>query len=162
MTKPILLIAGEGGHLEQARRFYEINNKLDNTKFIIVTDEQLKNISIGCEVTRMKNISRFTKQRSLINLLIFIFFFVVEFIKTLFFILKVRPSGVVAFGPIFCLPYITWARILGLKTVYIETWSKFYEPSITATICQKIVHRIYIQNITLKEKLREGIYSGKL
>ena len=161
-VKPILLIAGEGGHLEQARRFFELNKQLDNTNFLIVTDEQMKNVNLTCEVVRKNNISSYTKQRSAINLVIFFFYFILEFISALFLIIKVRPSGVVAFGPIFCLPYIVWARILGLKTVYIETWSKFYEPSITAKICQKLVHRIYIQNTSLKERLSKGIYGGKL
>lgn len=160
--KPILLVAGEGGHLEQARRFSVLDASDDNPKFIVVTDDQLNNIPFQCQVERNKNISSYTKVRTVANLTLFFFLFAIHFFKSLYFILKVRPSGVVAFGPAFCFPYIFWARLLGFKTVYIETWSKFYEPSITAKISQKISHRIYIQNSTLKEKLPKAIYGGRL
>lgn len=161
-TNPILLIAGEGGHLEQARRFNELNKEYAEQEFIVVTDEQERNVNLCCDVVRMNNISALTKQRTLINVLMFMPLFIIEFFKVLSIILKNKPHGVIAFGPIFCVPFIFWARILGLKTVYIETWSKFYEPTITAKICKRIAHRVYIQNITLKDKLSEGIYAGKL
>jgi len=162
LNKSVLLIAGEGGHLEQARRFNEMNQKLVNGEFIVVTDEQEKNVKLSCEVIRMKNISALTKQRTIRNMMAFMVLFTIEFVKTLYILFKTRPCGVIAFGPIFCLPFIFWARVSGLKAVYIETWSKFYEPTITAKICNKLAHRIYIQNITLKDKLVNGIYGGRL
>jgi beta-1,4-N-acetylglucosaminyltransferase len=160
-VKPILLVAGEGGHLEQARRFNKLNSEYAQ-EFIVITDEQQNNIKFNCTVVRMKNISRLLKQRSFLNLMQFFFLFSIQFIRVLRVIVRTKPHGVVAFGPIFCVPFIFWARILRLNTVYVETWSKFYNPSITAKVCIKIAHRLYIQNITLKNKLRNSIYAGKL
>jgi beta-1,4-N-acetylglucosaminyltransferase len=160
--KPILLIAGEGGHLEQVRRFHAQNHVHCNNPFIVITDDQAKNVEFGCEVIRMKNLSEYSKQRTFINQILFVLLLLLELIKVFILVFKLKPQGTIMFGPLFCLPFAICSKVLGVKTVFIETWSKFFEPTKTAKFCKNIVNRIYFQNKTLKKKLPTGIYGGKL
>lgn len=162
-NKPIiLLIAGEGGHLEQARRFNQMHKDMSDAKFIIITDEKNETIKLDCEVVRMKNISAITKKRSIVNVFLFSIILFFESIKVLHLLLKIKPKGLIAFGPLMCFPFIIIAKLLRIKCVFIETWSKFFEPTLTVKYCKFLVDRVYFQNKTLNKKLPKAIYGGKL
>jgi beta-1,4-N-acetylglucosaminyltransferase len=160
--RKVFLVAGEGGHLEQARRFALTNSGYPNCIFVIVTDSNTDIISFDSEVVRMKNISELLKHKSLFNLAIFLPMFFIESLKVFLLLLLIRPKGIISFGPAFSTPFIFFARFLKIRSIFIETWSKFYEPSISGKVASLVAHKIYYQNITLKNKYKNGVYAGRL
>lgn len=157
----IVILAGEGGHCEQALRFASLL-KIRSVKYVILTEYSgVKKVQSSNVILR-RNISKLSKSNRVFFFLIYFFIFFSEFIYFSRFANKNKINGLVAFGPVFCLPYVFAAKAFGIKTIFIESWSKFKNKSKTGLLLEFFVSRIYIQNIGLSKIYLNSIYSGRL
>lgn len=157
----VVFVAGEGGHAAQALRFVA-KTTLPRKGFVIVTEAPDVSVPCDVELNVWRNLSRHSKYRSLRNTIFFLLELCWLFAKSGVFIWKRRPVGIVAFGPAFCIPFCVWAKVLGIRVVYIETWSKFYTRTKTGSIMQHIANRIYVQNRTICKAYKNARYGGTL
>lgn len=163
MKRPMLLVAGEGGHVVQARRFAAlVRDEAYANEIVLLTEKSEVQPTDDMVTIYGRNLARASKFRSVRNNIALAWALVLWFLEAPRIIRRVNPYGVVAFGPLFCLPVCLWAKILGLKVVHIETWSRFYAKSASGWAMQFLADRIYYQNATLDGQYKNGIYGGRL
>lgn len=153
----IILLAGEGGHFEQAKRlFYYLG--LDNKSEVFVyTDylnkeihESLKYESLGA-----------LRDKNGLSLVGAFSYFLKSFRTTLSYCFKYKVS-VISTGPgISIIPSLV-VKLFGGRVIHIETWSRFYSSSATGKIMYLIADKFYIQNKELLAVYPKGIYAGRL
>lgn len=57
-----------------------------------------------------------------------------------------RPQAVISTGAEVALPVFFIARILGIKTIFIETCTRFHNPTLTGRLAYWLSNRFYVQN----------------
>lgn len=159
--KIINIIAGEGGHLAQAKRFIALERDLfTDVNYILITDANITIPNVECYIER--NISNYTKQRNITNLLKFTFAFARLFFNSLLYVVKRKPEVLISFGPVLAIPYLFWGKLLGVKVIHIETWSRFYTKSFAGRVAYLLADKFVIQNKELQKLYPNSIYGGRL
>ena len=76
-------------------------------------------------------------------------------------LLKERPKLIISTGASFCIPAFVCAKLLGIKTVYVETFARIESPSLTGRIMYRIrPDRFYVQWPQLIKWFPKAIYKG--
>lgn len=145
----INIFAGEGGHLEQAKR---LKRKLSENGFVdveIYSDSSKGGDSSEKKHHRILPISKFSKNISFfLRFFSFIFMFFELFRFTLVLLFS-RSRTVVLLGPMMCVPILFACLLTNTSVMFIETWSRFESPSKTGKLCAKVGIRCFYQNDSL-------------
>jgi beta-1,4-N-acetylglucosaminyltransferase len=75
---------------------------------------------------------------------------------------RFKVTGVISTGPGLCIVPMVMFRLLGVKTVFVETFCRFNSQSFTGRVMCKVAHRFLVQN---KEQLAlypNAQYCGRL
>lgn len=156
----LVFVAGEGGHQAQMKRLYRLLGM--DRRALMISERSFKEVGNATLFTLPVSLSAISKKNNLFNrALIFpvaLCYFILFF---LFFIFN-RPKGVVFHGPFLCIPALFACKILFIKCIYLETWSKFQSPTKTGRVMELLGVRIYVQNRELMPKFKNAIYSGRL
>ncbi len=120
----LLFVLGSGGH---TTRGLILSNQVDCEKYYIVPWES--------EVTKMKVGKNYfsvisPRFRAKDNRIMSVLRTVFLFLQSLFIVLIVRPDVLISTGSGLTLPPFLVARVFGIKTIFIESPSRVYEPSI--------------------------------
>jgi UDP-N-acetylglucosamine:LPS N-acetylglucosamine transferase len=157
----VTIIAGEGGHLAQAKRFMNLDcNSFHNVKYILISDANVNIPGIGLHLER--NISKFTKVRSFMNLFMFFIYYVRLFFSSFVYVLSKKPEILISFGPILAIPYLFRGRLFRIEVIHVETWSRFYSRSFTGRIAYYLATKFIVQNKELQKLYPKSIYGGRL
>ncbi|MEL4415887.1 PssD/Cps14F family polysaccharide biosynthesis glycosyltransferase [Shewanella algae] len=157
----VLIVAGEGGHFAQAKRFVNLECTNSNlVEYTVISDSSsyIDNVKVIKEI----KLSKFTKNRNFFNLIVFFVLSIYVFFHSLFYVINCEARVIVSFGPIISIPYLFWGKLLGKKVVHIETWSRFYTKSMTGKIAYHLADKFVIQNEELKALYPLAIYGGRL
>jgi UDP-N-acetylglucosamine:LPS N-acetylglucosamine transferase len=73
-----------------------------------------------------------------------------------------RPTVIISMGAGPVVPFALIGRILGVPTIFIETFARVVRPSLTGRLMYYIAHRFFYQWETLKIFFPRGIYAGPL
>ncbi|EWH08493.1 hypothetical protein DS2_17185 [Catenovulum agarivorans DS-2] len=162
--KTIVLTYGSGGHQEQMRRLANLlaGKAKENIQFVAITDAG-NSLSIQSEVVeyiRCREIR--DKQSSFKTLCYLIPTLLMQAWRTLKVYQRYNVVGVISTGPGVSLLPTFILHCLGVKTVGLESWSRFSEPSISGRLFYKFVSLFYVQNITMKKYYKSAIYKGRL
>lgn len=153
----VLCVYGEGGHKAQMNRLIlDITSENSSNKISFITlsdDTKTHDWSSKHFVT-----SEFRdKKTGKINFEILNRY---RMFKDIF--SKNDITGIISTGPGFCVFYAILAKVLGLKVIHIETWSRFDTSSFTGRIMYRLSDKFYVQNIEQLEIYKKAIYSGRL
>jgi len=67
------------------------------------------------------------------------------FAWSLFILLKERPHVVISLGAEIALPFLLWAKLLGSHTIFIESWCRTVDLSLTARLVRPFVDDFWVQ-----------------
>lgn len=73
---------------------------------------------------------------------------------------RLRPRAVVSTGAGVAVPFCYLGRLFGAQVVYIESFSRVSEPSLTARLVHPAAHRFYVQWPQLEKRFRKAEYHG--
>jgi hypothetical protein len=73
-----------------------------------------------------------------------------------------RPDVVVSTGAGVAFPFFLVARLLGIKTVYLEVYDRIDVPTLTGRLCQPLASRFLLQWDAQKRFYRRGEVIGRL
>jgi UDP-N-acetylglucosamine:LPS N-acetylglucosamine transferase len=73
-----------------------------------------------------------------------------------------RPDVVVSTGAGVAFPFFVVARLLGVKTVYLEVYDRIDVPTLTGRLCQPLANRFLLQWEAQKRFYRRGEVIGRL
>ncbi|MFT8929768.1 MAG: PssD/Cps14F family polysaccharide biosynthesis glycosyltransferase [Sporolactobacillus sp.] len=148
----IVLISSTGGHWSQLIEIYQKCKKKDN--IYLITEKNATNDNI-------KGILFLTQQDRKSNWFIFVFLYNV--IKSLYFVLKIKPIEVISTGAGMAVPFLMFSKIVGSKIIFIESFAKVTSPTLTGRIVYKFADEFFVQwpemlKIYPKAKYRGSLY----
>lgn len=77
-----------------------------------------------------------------------------------FVLLKVRPDYIVSTGAGLAIPFFVLGRIFGCKTIFIESFARQNELSLTGRVLYRISHIFIVQNEELAKRYDRAVYRG--
>ena len=146
--KKVCLISSSGGHFEQLKMLKKLEERHD----IYVVTEKTE-YPEACNYTLLAGSS--SKIKSVINLFLNIF-------CSLKHICKENPDVIISTGTMVAFPTIMWAKILGKKVIYIETFARVRGGTKAGKFVYK--HKLYDMFIyqweSLETEYPNGVYGG--
>jgi beta-1,4-N-acetylglucosaminyltransferase len=73
---------------------------------------------------------------------------------------RLRPKAVVSTGAGVAVPFCYLGRLFGARVIYIESFSRVSEPSLTARLVHPAAHEFYVQWPQLEKRFRKAEYHG--
>ena len=77
-------------------------------------------------------------------------------------LLREKPNLVISTGAGIAVPGFLAARLLGIRTVYIESYARVQSLSLTGKICYRLAHLFLVQHASLASRLPRAVYAGTL
>ncbi len=77
-------------------------------------------------------------------------------------LLREKPNLVISTGAGIAVPGFLAARLLGIRTVYIESFARVESLSLTGKICYRLAHVFLVQHASLARRLPRAVYVGAL
>jgi len=146
--KKICLISSSGGHFEQLKML----KKLDKNHDVYIVTEKTE---YGTDSKYKLPAGNSNKVISLWHLFLGVF-------MSLSHLIKEKPDVVISTGTMVAFPTILWAKLFGIKVIYIETFARVYG----GTRAGKFVYKHHLYDLfiyqweTQKDEYPNGVYGG--
>lgn len=154
----ILIIAGEGGHLEQAERLRTLVFAGQNDIEIHFLSDAKKAKSVWTNVTVVPP----ARCKHTLALFTMISSGLMSVIAALRLLLIINCRVCISLGPGISIIPSALFRLFGRRIIHIETWSRFESKSMTGVFMEKIATDFLIQNEELKVIYPKATFSGRL
>lgn len=151
MKKKICLVSSCGGH------FMELMQLLPAVKgqdFYIVTE---KNIASKAIVEKYRHYYLVQQERKSLS---FLFKFAYNIIASFFYLIKENPSIIITTGAGASYPTCKFGKILGKKVVYVESFAKLDDKSVTGEMVYPFADYFFVQWEEMKKVYPKAIYHG--
>jgi beta-1,4-N-acetylglucosaminyltransferase len=145
----IALVATRGGHLSE---IVQLVPALGEHEFFFVAPHSPRDAEIealGPVFYSLSIDARITR-------------FIPVFFWALGVLLKQRPDVVLSMGTEIALPFFFWGRLLGMKTIYIESWCRVENLSLTGRLVYHWVHEFWVQWPRLQERFAKAKFRGAI
>lgn len=150
MSGKICFMCSDGGHLEEMKQVFR-GLKGHESFFVTLKSEHLPE--------RIEGRKTYFLPKSERNPILFLY----NCAADLAILLKERPMIIISTGASFCIPAFFYAKILGIKTVYIETFARIRKPSLTGRIMYRLKpDMFFVQWKHHKRFFPKAIYGGNI
>ncbi len=157
MKKKLLVVLGGGGHTAQMLRL--LDKMSDSFEYDFVVKE-------GDELTPQKVTGKvyFTHPPRSIqdNLFVVILKSIRATLDSLPILLKSKPKAIISAGPGLAVPLSYWAKMLGIKVIYLESWSRVNKKSTSGKLIYPIADLFFVQWPEMKKCYPKAIYAGRV
>ena len=156
----LLIHLGMGGHTSQTLRLVDLLGPNYKYEYLIGHDDQTsaKKIKFPEKIYKIKN-PRLMKDKSLLKVFFNMFPITIQAFKIL---RKSRPSAIISAGPSQTIPLFWLAKLLGIKTIFLESWVRVHHKSKTGKLVYPVSDLFFIQWKSLKKVYPKAIYAGRL
>ncbi|MGG3421162.1 PssD/Cps14F family polysaccharide biosynthesis glycosyltransferase [Heyndrickxia faecalis] len=150
--KKIALISSTGGHWTQ---LLTILKEVQNTEneIQVITEKNKSNM--------LKNNLIFLHQQDRKNKY-FLVIFILNIIKSLYYVIKFRPNYVISTGAGVVIPYLVFSKIFGAKIIFIESYAKINSPTMTGRIVYKFADKFFVQWPDMQQFYPKAYFKGSL
>ncbi len=149
-TKKICFVASSGGHLEEISRLKGIEGAYD---CFLVTEKSDFVIKDFCE----KKYYVPMMNRRQIN---FLPKFIWLFFRTLVILLKENPDFIITTGALVAYPFCVVGKLLGIKVIYVESFARVNEPSLTGKLVYNMSDLFMVQWEDMLQKYPKSMLGG--
>jgi beta-1,4-N-acetylglucosaminyltransferase len=73
-----------------------------------------------------------------------------------------RADALLTSGPALAVPFALWARLLGVRVIFVETGSRVHGLSLTGRLMRPLAHLFFVQWPELHARYPWTIYAGRL
>lgn len=147
--KKICFTASSGGHLEELSRLSALVRKED---FVLTETGKFVSVNWCDKVKYMPQINR--KEA------MFLFKFIWLFISSFVLFIKEKPDVIVSTGALVTFPIGLIAKMFGKKIVYIESFARVDNPSLTGKLYYKIADVFIVQWEDMLKFYPHAVYAG--
>lgn len=132
----IFMISSAGGHLNE---LYKVIDILEGYQIFLITEKVKINTS--------KNVSKvmYLPKGGRENIFLFALKFIINFILSFYWLCVYRPDCVISTGAHTAVPTIILARLMRVKSIYIESYARVSKPSLTGRLVYAHVDIFYVQ-----------------
>lgn len=140
----VLMFASPGGHLDQLIQIYK---KLDVECLLVVDDKISNDQSVDLKYFTLKTGERYLIWINILQCILILF--------------KCRPNVIISTGAGSALIFFILAKIIGSKTIFIESIARVTSLSVTGRLSKHLVTQFYVQwpKLARKEQVK---YSGRI
>jgi UDP-N-acetylglucosamine:LPS N-acetylglucosamine transferase len=149
-TNPVLLVASAGGHLLQLAQLLE-QWPPDERAWVTFDTADARSLLRDERVWFAYHPTN-RSIRNLLRNLVFAF----RLMRTL------RPRAIVSTGAGVAVPFCYVGRLFGARVVFIESFSRTSQPSLTARLVYPIATSFFVQWPELQTRFRRARYEGQL
>lgn len=150
--KKIGFVASSGGHWEELLCLKEI---IDNNYSFFVTEKagqiqepDTKNVYVVEQMNR--------SEKS------FFFNFIKLLWRSLRILLREKPDVIITTGALIAYPFCLFAKMMGRKVIYIESFARVYDRSLTGKLVYPLADLFLVQWESLKKLYPRAIYVGSI
>ena len=134
INKKICFVASSGGHLEELLMLKPLIKEND----IIITEKtSIGELNCNNKLVYVSQINR--KEKT------FIFKFIKLFFQSIKILISENPKYIVSTGALVSVPIMLLGKMFGKKTIYIESFARITEASLTGKILYKFVDLFFVQ-----------------
>ena len=146
----LCFVCSSGGHYAEISKLKLLAKEYES---FLVTEKTDKFEADFCKKNYfIKNINRQEK--------FFVFRFIMLFLKEFFIFLKEKPTHVVTTGALCAFPFIKIAKMFRKKVIYIESYARVYDLSLTGKKIYKSADLFFVQWPELAKLYNKAIYVG--
>jgi beta-1,4-N-acetylglucosaminyltransferase len=151
---------GEGGHTKQCLRLVELMGTDDyRYSYVVVaedpvTESKLSTPGYFYRVTRPGS-TKTSLLRRVVALPVCIFQSAVAVFRS-------RPDAVVSTGPGVAVPVCMFARLLGARIIFVESFSRVHRLSLTGRLMRPLADLYFVQWEELQPSAPRAVYAGRL
>ena len=150
--KKICFAASSGGHLEEIACLKPIAEKYDS--FLLTEYGGFNPITIGEKTYYISQINRREKA--------FALKFLKLFFDSLWILLREKPDIIISTGALATCPICVIGKILGIKIIYIESFARVENASLTGRLMYKIADLFIVQWKELLSIYPNAVYRGSI
>ena len=146
----VLIVSSLGGHLEQMKNFY--TNSPTNYQFILITEDRLKDMNLNWfdgQISLIK--SHGGEIRKYYN-------FFLNSCLAFYHLIFYKPDIIISSGSHTCIPYFFLAKLFGIKSVFILSFSRRLTKAKTADIVYGVTDLFIVQWEEALKNYPNGIY----
>jgi len=158
--KRLLIVLGMGGHTSQILRLVELLGEKYRFEYIVGHDDEtsVNKIKYPGKVHRMRN-PRLMKDKSVIKVFFNMFPTTLNAFKILW---KSRSRTIISAGPSLTIPLFWLAKLFGMKTIFVESWVRVHNGSITGKLVYPVSNLFLVQWETMKKVYPKAKCAGRL
>ncbi|HHL2034953.1 PssD/Cps14F family polysaccharide biosynthesis glycosyltransferase [Clostridium perfringens] len=146
----VCFCSSSGGHFEQLMMLKPLMEEYDS---YIVTEKIGYDVKVDdIPVKYVLQINRTDK--------LFVFKFLFNIIKSFGIIITNRPNLIISTGALASVPIMIWTKIFRGKVIYIESFAKIDNPTISGKISYKFADQFYVQWENMKKFYPNAICKG--
>lgn len=146
----LCLVSSSGGHLEQLMRLAPL---LERYEGFFVTEETDYDVGFGAApVFRIPSVNRTDAG--------FAGKLARGFIAAARILRKKRPTVIVSTGALSTLPLLVLGKLSGCKIIYVESFAKVSEPTLTGKVAYRLADQFYVQWEPLLSCYPKALYRG--
>lgn len=147
----VCLVASCGGHFME---LMQLVPAVEGLNFYVVTE---KNYSLEEIAGHYRHYYLYQQQRHGKS---FVFCFLANIFLSLYFILKERPTTVITTGAGGAFPTCLFAKMLFRKVIYVESFAKLNNKSVTGRLVYHFADEFYVQWPEMKSVYPKSKYCG--
>lgn len=145
----ILFVSSKGGHFAELMQLKPIMDLHETT--------------IVCEKGSNSKICDFQlTSGSRKNKIKYLLVFIANFFQTCYILLKVRPNVIISTGAHSCFHFFLLAKIFRIKSIYIESFARFNQLSLTYRLVKKMASVKVVQHHELLALAPDAKYIGRI
>lgn len=142
----IIFVSSSGGHFEQLKMLKPLMKKY---KSCVVTEKVLTSDKADYFMIQISHTDK-----------LILFKFIADFFMALRIWIKEKPDFVVSTGSMIVLPFAILAKLTRKKIIFIETFAKVSDPTMTGKFMYKHSDLFIIQWESLKKYYPDAVYGG--
>jgi UDP-N-acetylglucosamine:LPS N-acetylglucosamine transferase len=151
----VLFIMGSGGHTAQMLNLLSKLDKKFDYEYLVNENDLMTQRKIKGKIHKLPNPRQFRD-----NILSEIYKTITSFMRSI--LLVRRFDVIISAGPGITVPVFYAAKLLGKKTIFIESWSRVTSKSLSGKLCYPVADLFFVQWLELKKKYPKAIYGGRL
>ena len=148
-TAKLLLVCSPGGHLLQMRRLADSAFKDADCSWVCLPAADSKSLLSNEKVHWAFGPTNRNYWNLFRNLCL-----------TPLVLLKTRPQYIVSTGAGVAIPFLLLGRIFGIKTIFVESFARQSELSVTGKFAYRVVNLFVVQNPDLAKQFPKAVYAG--
>jgi beta-1,4-N-acetylglucosaminyltransferase len=151
----LCFMASGGGHF---RELCELTSLAERYGHVLISTEVNKALAEACpfqRVYRIDEVGQGLWKKNPIRVL-------GTFWRLLGILRRERPNLVISTGAGIAVPGFVAAKLLGIRTVYIESYARIESLSLAGRICYHLADRFLVQHARLIKRLPRAVYAGTL
>lgn len=154
--KKVLFISSTGGHLNELMQLEPLFNKYD---YHIITEKDKSTLHLKDKfVSKISYLLYGTRK----NPLKYFFVFIINFFKSLFLYIKIRPKYIVSTGTHTAVAMCYIGKLFGSKIIFIETFANMNTKTLSGKLIYPISNLFIVQWEEMLKLYPKAIYGGSI